>query len=61
MVAEAGVDAIDPVADQGVDVGEAAGQFDGAGVEGAEEVANEGPVGGGGGGSALMAGSVAIE
>ena len=60
-VAKACVDAVDAVADERVDGGEAAGELNFAFVIGAEVVADEGPVGKGGGGAALMARGIAIE
>ncbi len=61
VIAEARVDAVDAVADLGVDFGLPAGNLDVAFVNGGEELADQVPVGGGGGGAPLVAGGVAVD
>ncbi len=57
---EAGVDAIDAIADVGVDVVVMKGGREGA-APAIEELFDEGPIGIGGGGAALVAGGVAKD
>ncbi len=61
VVAETGIDAVDAVADVRVGVREVAADLDFACVVSGEESTDEVPVGGSGGGSALMAGGVAVD
>ncbi len=60
FVAEAGVDAIDTVADEGVDGGEVIRRLDETFVH-MEEFANLGPIGSRAGGAALVAAGVAVN